>query len=264
MHSTLAQLVGLDLLNVDSDGRWHLTAIGTEVLDARSHGNWTPLVLLLLRAGDLERDVISFLGEAKVSKDCAVLPRKRARTISPVMATIVDWVPEWRDDRLFIMPLDVLRSAMADAAMEIAEGRPGWVADRERVGHRAEAYSLRLERELCGAGSILHISRDGGDRYGYDLEDISTQPSRLIECKGSRSRDLNFIVSANELAVARRHPDRYEVHHWAQINLGRAPDEDYAALRGMGYPTVIKDLDGALERRDLTAECVAWQIKSSP
>lgn len=260
LRSTLRQLAALGFLATDSDGRWTLTQVGAEILDARLTGDWGPLAVLMLRAGDLEREVLAFLAEAETWNGNARLPRARARTIAPALAAVVGWQPEWRAEAHLVVPIDVLHVAMADAAMEIADGRPEWVEERERVGHRAEAYSLRLEREQRGSGAILHVSRDEGDQFGYDLEDTSTNPSRLIECKGSRSHALRFVLSRNELGAADEHPDRYEIHFWGRINLGRSPAEDYAALRTAGYPTVIRDPAGAIQRDELTAEAHTWKV----
>lgn len=261
VRSTLRRLTALGLLALGQDGRWTLTQTGAEILDARVVGNWGPLTALTLRAGDLEREVLAFLGEAETDEGHARLLQARTRTIAPALAAVVGWRPTWRTDDHFVVPLDALQVAMAGAAMEIADGRPDWVEDRERVGHRAEAYSLRLEREQHGPGAILHVSRDEGDRFGHDLEDISSDPSRLIECKGSRSGALAFVMSANELAVASEQPDRYEIQYWGAINLARSPIEDYTALRGAGYPTVIRDPAGAIARGELDAEAEAWKVR---
>jgi hypothetical protein len=260
LRSTLRQLAALGLLVFDPDGRWALTRVGAEVLDGRSAGDWGPITALTLRAGNLEREVLAFLGEATTDGEHARLLQSRTRTVAPALAAVVGWQPAWRTDDEFIVPLETLKTAMAAAAMEIADGRPDWVEERERVGHRAEAYSLRLERELHGAGVVLHVSRDEGDRFGYDLEDISTEPSRLIECKGSRSTTLSFVMSANELEVARRNPDRYEIHYWGGISLRRSPDDDYRALREAEYPIVMTDPADAINRSELVAEAVAWKL----
>jgi hypothetical protein len=261
VRSTLHQLTDLGLLAICRDGRWTLTRTGIKVLDGRAIGDWGPLTAHTLRAGDLEREVLAFLGEAETKDGQARLRQVRTRTIAPTLAAILGWQPAWRSDDRFVIPLEALQAAMAGAAMEIADGRPEWVEERERVGHRAEAYSLRLEREHRGAGAILHVSREEGDQFGYDLEDVSSDPSRLIECKGSRSAGLRFVLSANELAVAREHPDRYEIHYWGGIKLSRSPEDDYAALCEAGSPIVIKDPAGAIERGDLVAEAAAWNVR---
>jgi hypothetical protein len=261
LRSTLQQLSALGLLAYDRDGRWTLTSVGAEVLDGRAASDWGPLTSLTLRAGNLERDILAFLGEATTADDHARLLKPRAQTIAPALAAVVGWQPAWRDDDEFVVPIDALKVAMAGAAMEIADGRPDWVGDRERVGHRAEAYSLRLERELHGPGAILHVSRDEGDGFGYDLEDISTDPSRLIECKGSRSSTLSFVISAHELDVAQHNPDRYEIHYWGEISLRREPEEEYEALRDTDYPIVITDPAGAVDRGLLVAEAAAYRVR---
>jgi hypothetical protein len=263
LHSTLRKLTALGLLALDLDGRWTLTPTGAEVLDARAANDWGPLTTLTLRAGGLERDVLAFLGEAETDDEGARLLRTRMQTIAPTLAAVIGWQPTWRTDDYFVVPLDALQVAMAGAAMEIADSRPDWVKERERVGYRAEAYSLRLGRERHGPGAILHVSRDRGDQFGYDLEDISIEPSRLIECKGSRATVLSFMVSANEMVVAREHPDRYEIQYWGRVNLGRNPDEDYVALREAGYPTVIRDPAGAIEKGKLTAQPEVWRVRLS-
>lgn len=264
LRSMLRQLTALGLLAFAPDGRWTLTRLGVDVLDGRAAGDWEPLTTLTLRAGNLERDVFAFLGEAVVADEHARLLRARARTIAPALAAVVGWQPAWRTEDEFVVPLDALKAAMAGAAMEIADGRPGWIEERERVGHRAEAYSLRLERDLSGPGAILHVSRDEGDQFGYDLEDISNEPSRLIECKGSRSTTVSFVMSTNELDVAGRNPDRYEIHFWGGISLRRSPEEEYAALRNASYPIVFRDPAGAIDRGELGAKAAAWKVSAKP
>jgi hypothetical protein len=204
-----------------------------------------------------------FLMEASTVEGNVHLLRTRTRTIAPSLAAVLDWNFAWRTEVEFVVPLDALETAMASAAMDIAHGRPEWVEARERIGQRAEAYSLRLERELHGPGAILHVSRDAGDHFGYDLEDVSTEPSRLVECKGTASSTLTFMITENELAVAQRNRDRYEIHHWANISLHRSPEEEYAAFRAASYPTVIRDPAGAIERGELRLEPASWRVNAA-
>jgi hypothetical protein len=234
------------------------------VLDARARGDWGALAVLVLRAGNLERDILAFLTEASTVEGNVQLLRARTRTIAPALAAVLGWHTTWRVDDQFVVPLAALTAAMADAALETAARRPDWVEARERIGQRAEAYSLRLERELHGPGAILHVSQDAGDQFGYDLEDVSADPSRLIECKGTASPSLTFIITRNELDVARRNPNRYEIHHWANISLRRSPEEEYVGLRAAAYPTVIRDPAGAIEHGELRLEPAAWRVTATP
>lgn len=256
----LTQLTSLGFLVLDRDGLWTLTAVGERIMQARANRDWRPLTALYLRAGSLDREVLAFLAEADTQGDHAVLRYARARTVCPALAAVVSWVPQWRMGNLLRVPLDALQTAMAVAAMDLAEHRPDWVADRERVGQRAEAYSLRLERERHGIAAVLHTSREEGDRFGYDLEEVSNTPSRLIECKGSRGSTLRFVISAHELGVAAREGNRYEVQYWGEIDLSRVPDREYRLLREAGYPKVIDDPAKAVDDRVLVAECASWNV----
>lgn len=263
LGSTLGHLTALGVVARLADGRWTLTRIGAQVLDARAGGDWGVLAALVLRAGDLEREILAFLTEATAVQGNVHMRRARARTITPTLAAVLGWHSAWRVADEFVVPLAALQTAMVGAAIDIADGRRTWVETKERIGQRAEAYSLRLERELHGPGAILHVSRDEGDHFGYDLEDISSEPSRLIECKGTASSALFFVITRNELDVALGNPDRYEIHHWANISLQRSPEDEYAALRAASYPTVIRDPAGAIERGELKAEPSAWTVTAA-
>lgn len=260
LRSTLQQLSSLGVLRPVIDGRWTLTRAGIEVLEARSAGQWNPLIRLVLRTGQLDREILAFLAEATEEGTEVCLSQTRTHAVAPTLSTIFDWQPEWRYAAGFRIPRDALQAAMNESALEIAEGRPDWVEDRERVGHRAEAYSLRFEREVRGPGAVLHVSRDEGDQFGFDLEDISEYPSRLIECKGSRQENLSFIVSKKELEVARMEPERYEIHFWGRISLDKDPRDEYGHLRHADYPIVIRNLAARIDQKELRLEATSWLI----
>jgi hypothetical protein len=173
------------------------------------------------------------------------------------------WVPEWRDGDCLVVPLEALQTAMAAAALELADVRPQWVEEREQVGRRAEAYSLRHEREQHGPKSVLYVSRDVGDQYGYDLENRSAAQPRCIECKGSRSTTVTFVITAHELNTARQESSGYEIQFWGGIDLARSPKEEYDALIEQGYPIVITDPAAGIADGRMTSECVAWQIREA-
>jgi Domain of unknown function (DUF3883) len=263
LRSTLTELASAGLLELDEQGRWTTTEAGARILTAREGGEWEPLARLLLGRGEMEEEALAVLREAEEAADLVRIARVRARAVAPRLAAFASWVPGWRDGERLVLPKPLLEQATTRGAMEIAGGRPDWVRKREEVGHRAEAYSLRLEREARGPAAILHVSRDRGDGYGYDLEDVSRQPTRLIECKGSRSKGVSFILSANELAAAKAEPERFELHYWGGIELNRDPEQEYELLRQQGYPLVIEDLAGALARNELEAECAAWRVSAA-
>jgi hypothetical protein len=138
---------------------------------------------------------------------------------------------------------------------------PDWVISQNTIGWRAELYSLRLERSTYGAKHVLHVSRDVGDGFGYDIETSATDPPRLIEVKGSRSSRVSFVITRKELEVARLHPERYEVQFWGDIDLSKPPIEEYAALRSRGYPVVIADTAATVEADDWTIQPLSWRVR---
>lgn len=261
--STLKQLRLLGLIESDESGAINLSRSGVEAMDAHASGDWGPLTSFVLRAGHFEEDITAFLREADIRDGQAVLNRLQARTVCPVLAAVIDWRPDWREGNVFVVPVDALEAVMIDVALEIAEARPIWVVEREHVGQRAEAYSLRRERELRGAAAILHVSRDVGDSLGYDLEDVSVRPSRLIECKGSRSNQIHFVLTARERDAANRYAERYEIQYWGEIVLDLPPENEYLKLLQAGYPRIISDPMAHLGRGDLREECTAWLITNS-
>lgn len=263
LRATLNQLTILGLLAHDDRDVWTLTAVGERILDAQDEKNWRPLTAMVMSSGGVEDDILAFLQEAQKVDECAVLRAARARTVCPTLAAVMGWVPEWRDGDRLVVPLEALQTAMAAAALELTEDRPQWVEEQEQIGRRAEAYSLRHEREHHGAESVLYISRDVGDQYGYDLENRKAVPARLIECKGSRSTNLTFVITAHELDKAQQEPAGYEIQFWGGIDLARSPHEEYETLIKKGYPTVVIDPAARIADGRLVYNCVAWQVRDA-
>jgi hypothetical protein len=261
LRQTLAQLTALGLLDYDHIDRWNLSAVGEHIITEQSSANWRPLTTQVMSAGGLEDEVLAFMGEASQADGCATLAVQLARTVCPTLARVIGWVPEWRnEDKLLVVPLEALEAAMKAAALVIAAGRPAWVQEREEVGKRAEAYSLRHEREAHGIVGVLYVSRDEGDGFGYDLENRTVEPPRLIECKGSRAARLSFYVSANELQQAGERADSYEIQFWGEIDLNRSVHDEYELLRQAGYPQVIADPAAKIDDGRLQSECVVWKV----
>lgn len=261
LSQTLAQLTALGLLDRDLNDRWNLSAVGEHIIAEQSSANWRPLTTLVMSAGGLDDEVLAFMGRAIEANGCASLAVHEARAVCPTLARVIGWVPEWRgEDKLLVVPLKALEAAMQAAALEITVGAPAWVVDREEVGKRAEAYSLRREREAHGIVDVLYVSRDEGDGFGYDLENRTVDPPRLIECKGSRGTSLQFLISAHELKQAREKAESYEIQFWGEIDLDRSLHEEYEVLRAAGYPLVIGDPATKIDEGRLQTECVAWKV----
>ncbi len=257
--SSLQELAVLGLLASNAEGRWSLTIRGGATIQARASGDWGPLVEVTLASGGLEREIEAFLLSAEIDEAHARLQMTRARRIAPSLCTVLSWQPDWRDGSFLTVPRDRLDAAMAEAAMAVAEGRPRWVEEAERIGHRAEAYSLRLERETHGAHAVTHVAvDDDGDRFGYDIEESSRGETRRIEVKGSRSRTPAFTLSVNQLRAAELVGELYEVHFWGEIDVATRPRQEYPKLRGVGYPMIMFDPAGMIERGDLNIMPASW------
>ncbi len=258
--SSLEELAALGLLISDAQGTWSLTERGEQAIDARAAGNWSPLVEITMVAGGLEREIEAFLIEAETEGGDVRLHTSRARRVAPALCAVLSWRSEWRDGASLCVPRSALDTAMAEAAMQIAEGRSPWVAELERVGYRAEAYSLRLEREQHGAHAVTHVSADDdGDRFGYDIEESSSGFTRRIEAKGSRSGSVTFTLSESELGAAQAARGLYEIQFWGDIDLATAPRHEYVHLRNAGYPAVLQDPAGMIKRGELNAVAAGWR-----
>jgi hypothetical protein len=257
----LSHLHRMGLVEPHPAGRWGVTNTGRAAAAARASGDWQPLVTAALDAGAYEADAVALLRQAAGVQGYLRLPLPRARTVAPALAAILSWVPPWRDGQYLVVPLAALQGAAETAALYLAEERPEWLERRERVGVRAEAYSLRYERRRHGAGHVVHASREYGDHLGYDIEDGSHPPSRLIEVKGSAAATVRFVLTEREAQTARESGDRYEIQFWGNIRLELEPASEYAALRSHGYPTTLRDPSQMLEEGMLTADPVAWRCE---
>ncbi|MBI2502520.1 MAG: DUF3883 domain-containing protein [Candidatus Latescibacteria bacterium] len=106
------------------------------------------------------------------------------------------------------------------------------------------------------------MARDD-DSLGYDIEDVSVTPQRRIEAKASTTREVRFILSANEWEVAHRHGDDYEVHFWGGIDVTRQPADEYQVLRKAGYPIVYRNVARLHAEGRLTARPLQYQIQEA-
>jgi hypothetical protein len=229
------QLGDLGVLTRNDGGLWNLTHDGVDVLDAVNSGDWYPLIMLALRSGHFERDLLRFLGLAELRGEEARLAIARARSLCPMLSGVLSWNPEWRRGASLVIPVEVLRRALVEIPVSLAPDGDG-SSSRSRDGYasRAVAYSLRLERKRHGVETVLYVVDEERDELGYDLEDISVEPSRLIRCVGTGTREREWLLS---LPPANREVG-YETHYWGEINLDRPPRDEYLALRRMGYPLV--------------------------
>jgi hypothetical protein len=232
---TVRQLNELGILSCSDGTLWNLTREGSDVLEAVNNGQWYPLVMLVLRSGELERDILHFLGSAELRSGEARLATSRARSLCPMLAGILSWNWKWRINADFVMPVDVLQRALVEIPLTLGPyGESQIAGSRDGYMSRAAAYSLRLERKKRGVERVLYVADEERDELGYDLEDISVNPSRLIRCIGSGIKQDEWLLTSPSTDSE----IRCDIHYWGEISLGRPPRDEYLILRRMGYPRV--------------------------
>lgn len=242
------------------DDGWTLTPQGQDVIADITTGRWSTFGLAALRTGLFDEQLSRLLEVGLVRDGLISVPMSRLRRTAPVAGTILAWDPSNRQASELVVPLTYLESLLTISAMDQAAEIPSWVLDANGVGWRAELYSLRLERTRFGIENVLHTSRDVGDGFGYDIETTARAPSRLVEVKGSRSRQPTFVLTAHELSVARANPDRYEIQFWGTIALDRPPHDEYDALIRDGYPQVYRNVAEAIDSGTWRAEPRSWKV----
>lgn len=131
---------------------------------------------------------------------------------------------------------------------------------RRVVGDRGEYYSYRYEQMLAADATKIRFASKDDDGLGYDIEDQNVEPHRRIEVKASRGREVRFSLSIHEWDVAHIDPASYEVQYWGEINTGRPPREEFAALRKAGYPVILGNFVGLVDSGALVAEVASYNV----
>jgi hypothetical protein len=255
----LAKLAECGLVNGLED-QWVRSDRGDAVVEALLAHDWAPYCDALLVLEDVSCQAINLIRVGTVQGATWRCLLIRAQKAAPTLTTILSWRADFRDGPTLAVPVHVLEVASNDYLMAAARETPTWVKDREAVGHRAEAYSMRHVAAQLGASRLLWVSVDVGDQYGYDIEADDGDGQRAIEVKGSRGRDLSFVLTAKERAVAERLGAAYEIQYWGEISLDREPEAEYELLVGRGYPRVIQNPASVLDGEEWTLECVAWHV----
>jgi hypothetical protein len=239
----LALEILLALRMVDeSAGRYARTTEGDRLVKGVRAGAPHELELALLRSGLLAtqvRDLLPVLMVSDVGYHCSA---SSARGVAPQLVGVLAALPGVRlHGRL---QLDLAVSAELDSPLcqQLVPpmAQPGSAEERQQVGDRAELYSLSLEHSayLGASRDVLWVSRDDYGA-GYDIEAGSPDARRYIEVKGSRGREVTFILSTGEWDSAHRYGAAYEIHFWGDIRLNSDPADEYVRLRDAGYPQRI-------------------------
>jgi hypothetical protein len=211
-------LVKADLVSTGHALR--LTREGRRIATQDHQHGGTLLGRTLIRAGFFSDQVrrITELGSIDSASGALRCSRHIALQAAPQLIGVlrrfsgVEWSPE-----LSIPP--ALVEELADVWALLPMRAPATDDPRKAIGDRGELYSYRLERVRSEDRNKIHwVARDD-DSLGYDIEDSSVIPERRIEAKASASRDVRFILSANEWKVAHRYGEDYEIHFWGASTL---------------------------------------------
>jgi hypothetical protein len=256
----LAKLAQCSLVNGLEDN-WVRTDRGDGIVEALVQQDWAPYCEALLALEDVSCEAIDLIRVGTVYESTWRCLLIRAQKAAPTLTTILGWRADFRDGPTLALPVGVLEAASSNYLMAAARETPAWVKDRESVGHRAEAYSMRYVAAELGADRLLWVSVDVGDQLGYDIE--ADGGARAIEVKGSRGRDISFILTAKERATAVQFGGAYEIQYWGEISLDREPAAEYELLVERGYPRVIQNPAAALDQDEWTLESVAWRVSST-
>lgn len=111
------------------------------------------------------------------------------------------------------------------------------------VGRIGEQLSLMYCRD--NGGDPFHASVVS-DAFGFDILCRGTasnvRPSVAVEAKGTTAAGpFRFFVSRHELRVARALRGRYHIELWGAIDVTAPVEDNYARLRGMGFPRLVQD-----------------------
>lgn len=261
----LAALKGLALVREQAD-RLSRTSAGDRVAKALAGGDLRPFGKLLIQAGVFHDQARTLLERGAVGEDGALrCPAKLARVGAPQLLGILSYWPEVTFGPQVTVPPALLADlnsvwAIFPPPPEV----PSWAIERKAIGNRAEAYTVQLERSrVRDPALVAWVARDT-DALGWDVEVRTMNPARCIEVKGSRGTDVVFFMSQNEWQQAGALGAKYEVHFWGEIDLKRDPALEYAALVASGYPIVLRDPAGQVQRNECSATAVRWKVEKPP
>jgi hypothetical protein len=134
---------------------------------------------------------------------------------------------------------------------------------RKDMGNRGEIFSYRYCRmNADDPTAVRWVARDD-ESLGYDIEDSNFSPKRRIEVKASAEKIVRFFLSPNELEVARRLGDDYEVHFWGGVSVKASIKEEYERLVRGGYPLIFRGLDALLRSGRLNAVPTQYLVTES-
>ncbi len=240
---------------VEAEGTWlRLSKEGRKVATQDHRTGGKHLGLALIRSGIFAAQVSRLLEVGKVdSSRSLVCPAELAISVAPQLIGIL---------RRFGQAVSLTNELNVSADL-VTEMGDVWSllpppvtpeADhRKDMGNRGELYSYRYCRLAADdPAKVRWVARDD-ESLGYDIEDLNFVPKRRIEVKASAEKVVRFFLSPNELEVARRLGDAYEVHFWGGVSLKAPVKGEFDRLTKDGYPLVFRGLATLLTSGYLSA-----------
>lgn len=252
----------LNLVRIDKDSIRRVSA-GSAIATALNRGDYIPLGFALMRAGCFHDQARALIESGTVEADGRFKCRlKLARTIAPQLVGLLTWWPEVQQHPFLFLSQEMVNELSSVWALRSpAEELPSWVTQRRRVGIRAESYSVQMERsKVSNPTLIAWVSKDS-DTLGWDIENRSNNPYRLIEVKGSRNDAIVFYLTENEWKKANELKPQYVVHFWGEIDLNRDEPIEYSSLRAAGYPIVIENIAEKIAQGSWKATPSQWKVQ---
>jgi len=261
----LALLELLGLVRNDSQNLVARTSSGSKVAKAAARGDLSPFAQAVIRSGLLHDQVRAFLETGSTAIDGSFTCDARfLRARCAQLYGLLRMCPDVTVSSSVAVPKLLLDELTQIWAIIPPAENQEYLAERKKVGDRAELYSVNLERSRAvDPAHIAWVSRDS-DSFGYDIEDRASVPSRCIEVKGRRDTDIVFFMSEHELSKARNFGPRYELHFWGMIDLARQPADEFLILRAAGYPHVFTDVASLIDQQALVATAVKWKLTATP
>lgn len=262
-YDEVAEIIGVLVdfaLVTQRDGYLRTTKLGRQLATQDHQTGGRGMARTLLRAGTFADQVRRLLElSARLPDGSLTCSRTAARANAPQLIGLLRRWSGVTVSSTVVIPPPV--AAELDDPWSLV-WRPGPTSDAKKaIGDRAELYSYLQERLLAdAASSIRWVSRDD-EGLGYDIEDVTSSPSRRIEVKGTAGTISRFYMSTHEWAVAHDQPRRYEIQFWGRIDLNIPEISEFDRLRELGYPIVFRDLEACVRDGRLAASVETFCLR---
>jgi len=129
--------------------------------------------------------------------------------------------------------------------------------EQKRIGNLAEYLTvvyeiqrLKKNKLLNESTKVKNISKSHVNK-GYDIESFSSKsinlrPNFFIEVKGRKDRQNSFIISANELHIAKKYGKKYAIYFWNNVGSSHPPTKPTKIIPDPYNNLKLKECNGCL------------------